>query len=59
MPSKTMREIGKSVFDGLTTNRGCCVLCGYTEAVIRFAFELAVSRPAVRLSFLFIYYALN
>ena len=59
MPSETMREIGKTAFDGLTANRRCCVLWGYTEAVMRFAFDLAVSRPAVRLFFLFSYYALN
>ena len=55
-----MRGIGKSMFDGLTAHWGCCVLCGYTEAVMCFAFELAVSRRlAVGLSFLFTYHALN
>ncbi|KAG0709925.1 hypothetical protein DFH29DRAFT_792392 [Suillus ampliporus] len=41
------REIGKSVFDGLTANRRSCVECGYTEAVMHFAFDswqLAVPR---------------
>ncbi|KDQ64111.1 hypothetical protein JAAARDRAFT_27735 [Jaapia argillacea MUCL 33604] len=33
------REIGKSVFDGLTANRRSCVECGYTEAVMHFAFD--------------------
>ena len=54
VPSETMREIGKSVFDGLTANRRSCVLCGYTEAVMHFAldnWQLAVPRLAVRLSF--------
>lgn len=44
------REIGKSVFDGLTANRRSCVECGYTEAVMHFAFDnwqLAVPRLAV------------
>lgn len=43
------REIGKSVFDGLTANRRSCVECGYTEAVMHFAFDnwqLAVPRLA-------------
>ncbi|KAK0207056.1 hypothetical protein DFS33DRAFT_1382136 [Desarmillaria ectypa] len=42
-------EIGKSVFDGLTANRRSCVICGYTEAVMHFAFDnwqLAVPRMA-------------
>jgi ubiquitin carboxyl-terminal hydrolase 1 len=41
------REIGMSVFDGLTANRRSCVECGYTEAVMHFAFDswqLAVPR---------------
>ncbi|KAI0797178.1 hypothetical protein C8Q75DRAFT_229747 [Abortiporus biennis] len=41
--------IGKSVFDGLTANRRSCVQCGYTEAVMHFAFDnlqLAVPRAA-------------
>lgn len=49
VPSETMREIGKSVFDGLTANRRSCVLCGYTEAVMHFAldnWQLAVPRLA-------------
>ncbi|TFY52843.1 hypothetical protein EVJ58_g9784 [Rhodofomes roseus] len=33
------RELGKSVFDGLTANRRSCVECGYTEAVMHFAFD--------------------
>jgi ubiquitin carboxyl-terminal hydrolase 1 len=32
-------EIGKSVFDGLTANRRSCMECGYTEAVMHFAFD--------------------
>ncbi|KAG2073543.1 cysteine proteinase [Suillus decipiens] len=43
------KEIGKSVFDGLTANRRSCVECGYTEAVMHFAFDswqLAVPRYA-------------
>jgi ubiquitin carboxyl-terminal hydrolase 1 len=47
-------DIGKSVFDGLTANRRSCVECGYTEAVMHFAFDnwqLAVPRLAVRLCF--------
>jgi ubiquitin carboxyl-terminal hydrolase 1 len=32
-------EIGKSPFDGLTANRRSCVECGYTEAVMHFAFD--------------------
>ncbi|KIM76341.1 hypothetical protein PILCRDRAFT_98727 [Piloderma croceum F 1598] len=37
----------KSVFDGLTANRRSCMECGYTEAVMHFAFDnwqLAVPR---------------
>jgi ubiquitin carboxyl-terminal hydrolase 1 len=48
--SETNREIGKSVFDGLTANRRSCVMCGYTEAVMHFAldnWQLAVPRLAV------------
>lgn len=44
------RETEKSVFDGLTANRRSCVVCGYTEAVMHFAFDnwqLAVPRMAV------------
>ncbi|KIY51650.1 cysteine proteinase [Fistulina hepatica ATCC 64428] len=33
------RELGKSVFDGLTANRRSCVVCGYTEAVMHFPFD--------------------
>ena len=36
---KFHREIGKSVFDGLTANRRSCKRCGYTEAVMHFAFD--------------------
>lgn len=35
----TARELGKNVFDGLTANRRSCVECGYTEAVMHFAFD--------------------
>ncbi|KAG2013064.1 hypothetical protein CC2G_010001 [Coprinopsis cinerea AmutBmut pab1-1] len=48
-PSETTKEIGKSVFDGLTANRRSCVVCGYTEAVMHFAFDnwqLSVPRMA-------------
>lgn len=44
------KEIGKSVFDGLTANRRSCVECGYTEAVMHFPFDswqLAVPRYVV------------
>ncbi|OBZ70483.1 Ubiquitin carboxyl-terminal hydrolase 1 [Grifola frondosa] len=44
---QSSREIGKTVFDGLTANRRSCVECGYTEAVMHFAFDnwqLAVPR---------------
>lgn len=47
--SETNREIGKSVFDGLTANRRSCIVCGYTEAVMHFAFDnwqLAIPRTA-------------
>jgi ubiquitin carboxyl-terminal hydrolase 1 len=47
---ETSREIGKSVFDGLTANRRSCIECGYTEAVMHFAFDnwqLAVPRLMV------------
>jgi ubiquitin carboxyl-terminal hydrolase 1 len=43
------REPGKGVFEGLTANRRSCVMCGYTEAVMHFAFDnlqLAVPRVA-------------
>lgn len=43
------RQIGKSVFDGLTANRRSCMQCGYTEAVMHFAFDnwqLSVPRAA-------------
>ncbi|KAL0949213.1 hypothetical protein HGRIS_009293 [Hohenbuehelia grisea] len=33
------KSIGKSVFDGLTANRRSCIDCGYTEAVMHFAFD--------------------
>ncbi|THG93188.1 hypothetical protein EW145_g8445, partial [Phellinidium pouzarii] len=32
-------EVGAGVFDGLTANRRSCVECGYTEAVMHFAFD--------------------
>ncbi|KAG6809578.1 hypothetical protein H0H92_015699 [Tricholoma furcatifolium] len=47
--SETTKDIGKSVFDGLTANRRSCVACGYTEAVMHFAldnWQLAVPRLA-------------
>ena len=43
------KEAGKGVFDGLTANRRSCVECGYTEAVMHFAFDswqLAVPHQA-------------
>lgn len=47
------RGVGSvSVFDGLTANRRSCVECGYTEAVMHFAFDswqLSVPRLAVRI----------
>lgn len=47
------RDIGMSVFDGLTANRRSCMECGYTEAVMHFAFDswqLAIPRYAVSLT---------
>lgn len=44
------RDIGMTVFDGLTANRRSCVECGYTEAVMHFAFDswqLAIPRYVV------------
>ncbi len=41
----------RGVFDGLTANRRSCMQCGYTEAVMHFAFDnwqLAIPRQAVR-----------
>lgn len=41
------KNIGSTVFDGLTANRRSCVVCGYTEAVMHFSFDnwqLAVPR---------------
>lgn len=32
-------DIIKGVFDGLTANRRSCMQCGYTEAVMHFAFD--------------------
>lgn len=32
-------EISRGVFDGLTANRRSCMECGYTEAVMHFAFD--------------------
>lgn len=49
----TARELGKNVFDGLTANRRSCVECGYTEAVMHFAFDswqLNLPRMAVRVT---------
>ncbi|KAF7795265.1 hypothetical protein EIP86_006417 [Pleurotus ostreatoroseus] len=40
----------RGVFDGLTANRRSCMQCGYTEAVMHFAFDnwqLAVPRQAM------------
>ncbi|KAL1672519.1 hypothetical protein EV122DRAFT_294823 [Schizophyllum commune] len=39
LPPELAKEIGKSVFDGLTANRRSCVVCGYTEAVMHFGFD--------------------
>lgn len=42
------------VFDGLTANRRSCVECGYTEAVMHFAFDnwqLVVPRLVLHLAF--------
>lgn len=42
------------VFDGLTANRRSCVVCGYTEAVMHFAFDnwqLVVPRLVLHLAF--------
>ena len=47
---ETKGDIAKSVFDGLTANRRSCIECGYTEAVMHFAFDnwqLAVPRSPV------------
>lgn len=44
-------EVTKSVFDGLTANRRSCISCGYTEAVMHFAFDswqLALPARGVR-----------
>jgi len=41
------KNLGSTVFDGLTANRRSCVVCGYTEAVMHFSFDnwqLAVPR---------------
>ncbi|EKM79828.1 hypothetical protein AGABI1DRAFT_106184 [Agaricus bisporus var. burnettii JB137-S8] len=49
LPPETMKDIGKSVFDGLTANRRSCCLCGYTEAVMHFPLDnlqLALPRLA-------------
>jgi ubiquitin carboxyl-terminal hydrolase 1 len=51
------REIGKSVFDGLTANRRSCITCGYTEAVMHFAldnWQLTVPRMIVSASLIFL-----
>ncbi|KAL0576964.1 ubiquitin-specific protease ubp1, partial [Marasmius crinis-equi] len=34
-----VKELGKSIFDGLTANRRSCVVCGYTEAVMHFPLD--------------------
>lgn len=44
------KDIGLTVFDGLTANRRSCMECGYTEAVMHFAFDswqLAIPRYVV------------
>lgn len=42
------KEPGKGVFEGLTANRRSCVVCGYTEAVMHFAFDnLQLTVPRV------------
>ncbi|KAI0045115.1 cysteine proteinase [Auriscalpium vulgare] len=48
-PALAAQEVAKGVFDGLTANRRSCVECGYTEAVMHFAFDnwqLSVPRLA-------------
>ncbi|KIL70479.1 hypothetical protein M378DRAFT_7310 [Amanita muscaria Koide BX008] len=43
---ESTKEIGKSVFDGLTANRRSCVTCEYTEAVMHFSLDnLQLSLP--------------
>jgi ubiquitin carboxyl-terminal hydrolase 1 len=45
--SSRHRNIGSTVFEGLTANRRSCVVCGYTEALMHFSFDnwqLAVPR---------------
>jgi ubiquitin carboxyl-terminal hydrolase 1 len=45
--SSRHKNIGSTVFEGLTANRRSCVVCGYTEAVMHFSFDnwqLAVPR---------------
>lgn len=45
--SSRHKNVGSTVFDGLTANRRSCVVCGYTEAVMHFSFDnwqLAVPR---------------
>ena len=37
--SRQAKETGKVCFDGLTANRRSCMDCGYTEAVMHFAFD--------------------
>ena len=49
-PEQANIDINKGVFDGLTANRRSCLQCGYTEAVMHFAFDnwqLAVPRQSV------------
>ncbi|KAG7097515.1 hypothetical protein E1B28_004858 [Marasmius oreades] len=44
-----VKELGKTVFDGLTANRRSCVVCGYAEAVMHFPldnWQLAVPQMA-------------
>jgi len=52
----------KSVFDGLTANRRSCMECGYTEAVMHFAFDnwqLAVPRMSVSVNHPLSHHQLN
>lgn len=46
--------VKNGVFDGLTANRRSCVECGYTEAVMHFAFDnwqLVTPRMVISLPF--------
>lgn len=53
-PSAEALSLGKgSIFDGLTANRRSCMECGYTEAVMHFAFDnlqLTVPRMVSQIS---------